>query len=354
MADDCGNGAGNTGNPDDGTYYGKYNGCKGLGAFVYGYWGRDIHKRIAAEKEQARQAALLRSQIEAGGIRTVLYIPATSGEQCSCYKETNQQPDRKCKTCHGNRYAPGYYKFGFNTVFMSPVDTDITLTNTEIVTSFKSSKIGLISGQTSGTVESGDKSFTRSAIGSVWESDEVTFLRDKSNSSATVEYSLDSGSTWKAISQLETDNPSSGTIRFRCTLTRDSSDIVTPLFEIVRARYGIIDVSDDCRWGPWILSMYNRPKRKTIKSDYGDTPLQDDLNLWTAGLSMFDPSITVGSSDELLSGDNIVLELMDGAISGSRYVINSIQASDPFAYIIVSQNFIARYTDDASPFSLIW
>jgi hypothetical protein len=237
---------------------------------------------------------------------------------------------------------------------MSATDSDVVLTNTEITTEFKSAKITLSETATTGTVESGDKSFSRSAVGSVWEYDSQSFVREEAYSSCLVEYSLNSGSTWSNISNLVTENPSTGLIRFRATLTRDTTDILAPFFEIVRARYSTINTSTDGRRGPWILLMRPSPKLNTVKSEWGDRPTSDVMPVWTAGLSMFDPSIAVGTQDELIKGPGAMFEILDGALVGYRYVMTNWQYSDPFGYMIVTQNLNIRIVDPVDPYSLIW
>lgn len=336
-------------------------GCEGLGWTAPGYWGRDIHLRVLGEQEQAKQSALLRDQIRAGGIRAYLYsspFEAEGRNRCACYKESSKKSDEKCLTCHGTSWVGGYELFGHETLLMSANDGDITLTGTRVTTDFRSSKIELNPTFLTGTIESGDKTFSRTAVGSEWDYEEVSFIRTASVSSVTVEYSLDSGSTWSDISTLPTVNPVSGAIRFKATLTRDTISVLSPLFENVRARYATIDLGSEVggvyREGPFILVMRDPPVRVRTKTDWGDVPKQDGLTMWTAGLSMFDPSITVGSSDELIQGPYNFIEILDGVMAGKRYVLTSVQNSDPFAYIIVDQNFRIRYSDDTDPHSLVW
>lgn len=335
------------------------NGCNGLGTGAVGYWGRDIYMRIQADQQHAKERALLMNQIQAGGMRFDLWQDVESGQQCSCYKEINRSADDKCMACHGRRYVPGYLKFGYETLWMSAVDTDVTFTNTEITTEFKSSKVVLSTGSLSGTVESGDKAFSRTEIGSVWEADAQTYIRIAGQSDVTVEYSLDSGGTWSGISNLATANPASGVIRFRATLTRSTAAILSPLFEIVRARYATIPVASEqpdgtFRVGPWVLLMKSVPVEKKTKNEHGDRINQDNTKMWTAGLSMFDSSIEVGSTGELIRSKHTVFKALDGVQAGTFYVMSDWMLSDPFGMIIVSQTFTARMADPSGPYYLIW
>jgi hypothetical protein len=330
-------------------------GCNGYGRSAVGSWANDPLRRVLAEQEQGRQRALLEDQIRMGGIRVSYWNGVdVSTTRCACYKASSQASDRKCASCHGTSYVPGFLKFGYDTVWMSATDTDVVLTNTEISTEFKSAKITLSETATTGTVESGDKPFSRSAVGSVWEYDSQSFIREDSYSSCTIEYSLNAGSTWSVIANIVTENPVTGSIRFRATLTRDSVDILSPFFEIVRARYSTINLSDDGRRGPWILLMRPSPKLNKVKSEWGDKPTSDVMPVWTAGLSMFDSSLTVGSQEELIKGPGAMFEILDGALVGYRYVMTNWQYSDPFGYIIVTQNLNIRIVDTVDPYSLIW
>lgn len=335
-------------------------GCNGLGSSAYGYWGRSVYKRLAEEQEFNRQRALLQDQIAGTGIRTALWIGVKSGEKCSCYKESNQQADRMCRSCYGviDGYVPGYNKFGYETLWMNGVDTDVTLTDVEITNTFKSSKVQLTSSATTGTIESSDKAFTRSAIGSTWEYEVSSFVRIENLSSVTVEYSLDSGSTWVAISELITANPSSGVIRFRATLSRDTADVLSPLFEIIRARYATISLSGQRSdgtydFGPHIRIMHSKPYKSYKKSEYGDRPAIDSMNFWISGLGMFNPSIAIGSPEELLNGPDVLIEILDGALAGKRYMLINWMHSDPSA-TLVTQSFTLRVIDPSEPKSLIW
>ncbi len=332
--------------------YSRPGGCKGLGSTAVGYWGRDIYIRNQTEQSQARMRALLQDQLQLGGLRCALWTGVTTGDQCSCYNETVKQADRKCGSCYGTGFAPGYEKFGYQTFWMTGFDTGVTLHNVKITDTFKSAKVVLEDSATSGYIESTAVSFTRT-FASVWEYNLISFLRDSVHSSVTAYYSISSG-PWTAISSLASEVGLTGTIKFRVELTRTSTSILTPYFEIVRARYATLEVDDTGRWGPWILALTNRPFRKKTKSDWGDVPQQESTEFWTAGLAMFDSSITIGSTDELVTGPNVFIEILDGVLVGNRYVTSSWQTSDPLGYVVITQNFKTMFADPVGPYSLIW
>ena len=334
-------------------------GCGGLGSGATGYWGRSVYITMAQEQQYAKERALLFDKLIAGGLRTELWIGVDSGEKCACYNESHKASDRKCSTCHGVGLAPGYTKFGYSTVWMSATDADITLTGLEITNTFKSSKVQLTSGTLSGTIESGDKAFSRTAVGSVWEYDVSSFIRITTTSSVTMEYSIDSGSTWVDIANLVTNNPSSGVIRFKATLTRTTSSILTPLFEIIRARYSTIDLEEAVGdgkyiYGPWITVMNSKPRQNFLKSEHGDLPTYT-MNFWTMGLASFDHSLTVNTTDELLEGPSVAFRFLDGVLANDRkYVMTDWLLSDPSGYMVTIQNFNMRVADEVGPYSLIF
>lgn len=333
-------------------------GCNGNGGTAVGYWGRDVYRRVLAEEEQSRQRALLTDEVRAGGIRSYLWQPVKTGDKCACYKESNQQADRKCYSCHGIGLVPGYKKFGFNTLWLSASDTTATLIDTEATIGFKSSDVQISDGHLVGEIVSQDFTFNRTAFGSFWETEVHYTIRDSAYSSVVVQYSLNSGHTWADISTLASVNPVSGTIRFKSILSRDTVDILSPFFDIVRARYATIPLANEVvtgeyRQGPFILAMRDIPFRQVKKQDWGDIPVSGNEHFWTMGLADFDPSIVRGSLDELITG-SCFIEFMDGAVAGTRHIITGWQNSDPFGLILVSQTFTTRLADTVGPYSLVW
>lgn len=349
----CVNG-GSGGYPDPG-------GCTGRGRGAYGYWGRSVYKSVYCNQIYQKEIALLEDQINGTGLRANLWRGVTSGNLCSCYKESNRASDRKCKSCHANLngYVPGYFKFGYTTFWMSSVDDGLVFSDTEIVEEFKSAKVQLSGDALEGWVESVDFEFQRNAIGSVWEYDVAAFRQRGDDASVSVQYSLDSGLSWESIETLPVNNPAEGIIRFRAFLSRTSSDIRSPLFEIVRARFAYIDLSGQLcdgsyAAGPFIKVMKSDPQTNLIKSDYGDVSVVNGLKFWTGPLSMFDPSIPKNSSRELLEGPNVIIELLDGVFAGKRFIVIDWTLSDPGGFKVVTQNFSMRAEVDEGPYSLVW
>ena len=340
-------------------------GCKGLGGNAVGSWAREPLQRIIQDQTPQKETALLRDQLRIGGLKLELWLGVTESAehpQCACYKQSFQQADRKCSSCHGTGHVPGYLKWGYSTYWMSATDVGNTFTDTEVTNTFHSSKVQLTAGSLTGTLESADLPFTKELAASVWETDIQGFIREEASltSSLTVEYSLDSGVTWTALSALPAAGPTTGSLRFRATLTRTTAAVRSPLFEIVRARYSRIPLGTFVNNyieapvdGPWILAINGYPDQQYIKSEHGDAP-QGSSTFWTGGMSMFDPLVEVGSDAELIHGPNILVQFMDGALAGKRYRPTSWKQSDPFAYKIVSQDFQVRVSDPVGPYGYVW
>ncbi len=347
-----------------GCWSDKLNGCQGLGSNAVGSWARNPLKRVLEDQTPQKETALLRDQIRIGGLRAELWLGLHDKEgysRCSCYKKASQQADRKCASCHGIGYVPGYLKWGYTTYWMSATDPGVTFTNTEVTKTFKSSKVQLTSSSLSGTIESADFIFDRSVTGAVWETDVVQFIRVEGSSDVVVEYSLDAGTNWSDISTLATVNPASGSVRFRATLTRTSANVRSPLFEMASARYSRIPlgtdynpITDSVRTGPWILVMSTVPEQQYIKSERGDLPQHGNTSFWTSGLSMFDPDVSPNTPEEMLTGPNVVIGFLDGALKGKKYITTSWSFSDPMGFNLTSQSFKIRIADDAGPYQLLW
>jgi hypothetical protein len=334
-------------------------GCKGFGSQAVGYWGRDIYKTILSAQVNGKELANLKDELEAGGVRAYVWKGITEGTKCSCYKYSYKASDRKCRSCHGVSLIPGYLKFGYNTIWASPLEDDSELHDVEITNDFRSANIRLIDGKTTGYFVSADKEFSRTVFGSVWEYNVASFVRIAEYSSIVVQYSLDSGLSWTDISQLPLVNPSTGKIRFKVTLNRDDDAVLSPLFEIVRARYSEIALNrqradGDYFDGPWIKIMKSVQKVTNTKGDWGDSVGAVGMNFWTVGMSAFDSRIEMGSDGEKLEGPNIVIEFMDGVMAGKKGVITDWALSDPRGYTVMSQSFSVRLTDGGMHQDLIW
>jgi len=84
-----------------------------------GYWGRSPYDRIEQEQSADKVKALLQDKLVARGQSVCLWLPVTSGIQCTCRKDTNKSNDRPCPECYGTGFVPGYTKFLHETLFFT-------------------------------------------------------------------------------------------------------------------------------------------------------------------------------------------------------------------------------------------
>lgn len=84
-----------------------------------GYWGRSPWERIEQEETPGKIKALLQDKLIARGQAVCLWLPVTSGIECTCRKNTNQANDRPCPECYGTGFVPGYLRFLYETVFFT-------------------------------------------------------------------------------------------------------------------------------------------------------------------------------------------------------------------------------------------
>lgn len=335
-----------------------------------GYWGRDMRCRISQEQTLPKMRALLQDQLLGGGLQAALWmsvhdvrdgdVAAPGTLKCSCVKASGQHADRRCLSCHGINYIPGYRKFGYETLWVSSISPGLVKQNVQLNTVLKPNRLELVQSATTGSVETDDLFFTRLHPLMLWEARNDFVVKDAANSSVSAFFSVDGGVTWQPLADIEAANPTTGRIRFRIELQRASTDIVSPSWEILRARFPTIPVKG--RLGPWILVL------KTVSPDKENQDLRgaqiDSSNnaFWTGPLSMFDCSVmgqpNVGST--LDEGDMLrdpaFIEYLEGVRSvkySQRWSLTNYAFSDPMGYF-VRQFFQARLAQQEEFTWLVW
>lgn len=337
-------------------------------------------KRTNAEQMASKIRVLLQDKLITRGRFVDLYVPVSSNTagvvQCSCVKETNSTADKTCLSCHGTRYAPGFLKFLTETIFFDVAENaNFTLSNTELYTGHKPNQIVLSSGQTSGTVETSDKSFTN-PNDLDWDLRMQAFNRASGNS-ISIEFSTDSGMSWSPIITLNKAGSSdilgsisgaslsgSGNIRFRITLSRANATDLSPTFQIVRVRR--LRTEDENSYitkartdhvngqililRPWIQEQDSvDPMRGRLIDHIGD-------RTWTAPLDFFDTSITKDSTstrvDDTL-GLHSFYRYTAGVQPQTNYVITKVSISDQLG-TFTHQYFDDRRAQDGEAYSLVW
>ena len=337
---------------------------------LVGYWGRSVRQRVKAEMTLEKTRTLLQDQLLGGGLRVWLWqnvwdshlaAPTLTGVlKCSCVKESNQHADRRCKSCYGIDYQPGYAKFGFETLWFSSISPGLTLSNLQLNTVLKPNRLELTQAATYGSVETPDIPYIRTVTNLPWESNVDYVVKNAAQSQLQVSFSTDSGATWAPLSALPGFNPGTGKIRFRVVLTRTAINVPSPLFEILRVRYPRVPVVG--RMGPWLLILKTISPDKLIQDPRGIVIDSNSNNFWTAPLSFFDCGIpdqgavggTVDSRN--LIADQAFIEFMDGVRQGpvdQRWSLVNNTYSEPFAYL-TRQYFSARLQQEQEYTSLVW
>lgn len=341
------------------------------------YWGRDVRQRVKDEMTLEKTRALLESQLTGGGLRASLWQsvvdPRTLIEplvtppgllRCSCVKLSNEHADRRCKSCHGISFIPGYKKFGHETIWISSITPQLVLTNVSINTIIKPNRLELNQGALTGTIECPDIPFIRLIRDQPWDFRNDYILKDGVNSSITAMFSVDGGLTWQPLTALSTAGTppgiNAGRIRFRITLNRTTTSIPSPAWEILRTRFPVIDLYN--RFGPWILVLKTVPGAKNIQDTRGIVLDESGTNFWTAPLSYFNRQVQdQGFVDQKLNYNELIIDpafiqFMEGVPSvlhNQRWSIISVNHSDPFGFF-TKQNFQARLEQELEFTSLVW
>lgn len=337
---------------------------------VTGYWGRNIHQRVLAEFTIQKTRALMQDHILAGGIPADLWLSVMAikgddrrfgvtesypGEmECSCFKKTSKQSDRKCQSCYGQRLIPGFRKFGNRTYFMASIDPTLTLNNLVFDRTFTPNRLVLSTNATSGSAESIDYPYGHDTTdGSVWTSESVFIQDDPQRSSILSEFSTDFGVTYYPLSEIGVVNPSgAGHIRFRVTIGRETVHIPSPFFEILRARHPVLAEDSLNRKGPRILVLKTVNSHTWQRKVWGQYEERPGYRYWTSPLSFFDPTIPQFSKDEAIRKTSFI-ELLLGQDAGDRFPVAEWSASDPLA-MITRQYFTARQAQETEYYSLVF
>lgn len=339
-----------------------------------GAWSNP-HKVIEMLEIPAKVRVSLQDKLIARGLWVSLYLPVSSDDAgvvaCTCVKETSTIGDRQCLSCYGTKYAPGYQKFLCDTHFWCSAEvSDMTLTNVSTLTTKKAHVLALSSGATTGTIVTQDKAFSQPATGS-WELKLDAFGRS-AGATVGLEFSINAGGSWTAVT-LTADTrgytgsislPAAGNIRFRITLSRTSTSVLSPAFEIVRIRRvrtedenqrTIIQRSDHVAGTILILRPWIQ-EQDSIESGRGRVIDHMADRTWTAPLDFFDTSITpdtpaVKINDHL--GGHPFYKYVKGAQTDIEYVLTKTYWSDKMG-TFTHQYFDDRKAQEGEPYHSVW
>lgn len=331
-----------------------------------GYWGRSPWERIQAEQTPAKIRALLQDKLVARGQPVWLWLPVTSGTQCTCRKEANLANDRPCPECYGTGFVPGYTRFLHETLFYtaSQGDSAATLTDVELDTSFKPNYLRLVNGATTGTLVTDPLPYSN-IPGDPWEARSEHYLRAAGND-VTVEYSINGGAAWLPVDGMSPP-ASVGMMQFRVTLTRAAASDRSPAWSAVRARHvrsqdynvpqltnirGNLETGQILFLRPWIVQqMMSDTGRGAYTEFMGDRS-------WTAPLDFFDTSITADTPAARIPdeepGPHPFIEYTSGIKESERIVLTSFKWNEELG-IFSHQSFDERRAlRNESPYQLVF
>jgi len=299
-----------------------------------GYWGGDAHDRVDAEYVADKVLSGNLDKILAMGLPYALWRGASfmrdGLQNCSCYKDTSKQPDIPCMTCYGTGVIPGYFKFGTRNYWISSIDSGWTLNNIVLDKTNRPFRFMLAPTAISGTAISPEIAISTTGKLTPWEAKAEAFTRDGGfDSTVLVEASVDSGATWFLLPTLEAQIPTT-TLMFRVTMTRTAVGIKTPMFEIVRARFGTYtDISGRVTTEPVIRVLPTWLNEAEVREKYGDKLEAKGNRFWTMPMAFFDNSLSLNEPRSRISDDAFV-EVKFGGENGYRYALVDFSYSDQF------------------------
>lgn len=299
-----------------------------------GYWGGDPKKRIESELIPDKVLSLNLDKILAMGLPYALWREASFMQDgltvCSCFKDTSKQPDIPCQSCYGTGQIPGYLKLGTRNYWSASIDSGWTLASMVLDKTNRPFRFMMDPAATSATATSPNLTISVTGKLTAWEAKAEAFTRDGGvNSTVVVEASKDNGATWFALTAIEVQAPTTQ-LRFRVTMTRTAVGIKTPMFEIVRARFGTFtDISERITTEPVIRAIPTWLQESEYRERYGDKMEAQNNRFWTMPMAFFDPSLALDEPRSRIQDDAFV-EVRYGGEIGFRYALVDFAYSDTF------------------------
>lgn len=326
--------------------------CKNpqLGKSAVGYWGRNPRKLFDGYDSADRVIALHIDKLMLMGLPYAVWREAatviTNPTLCSCFKDTSKQADINCLSCYGSGRLPGYLKFGTSNWWQASINPGWTLTNMELDTVNRPSRLQLIPGQLTGTAVTPDIAVSMATKIGAWESAFAGFTRDNGVASTfLVEFSVDAGATWFTLNNANLEARGVFTaIRFRVSMTRAIATVKSPMFEIVRIRFSTIGdvMGGDPILEPVIRMLPSWDTQQEVRQNFGTRTNAEGRRMWTIPLNFFDTTVLPNTTQARLF-DDVILECRFGAEVGFRYAVNQFRYSDQFGIFTRQEFEVRRY-----------
>jgi hypothetical protein len=272
-------------------------------------------------------------------------------------------------------------KFQHETLFWCSAEADVEdgliLTDMNLARTKKVNVVMLNDDALSGTIITQDKTFTNPRQ-LTYDIQLAAFIR-ASGSSVNLEYSLDAGDNWTQVTLSQApsgqlgwrgaitgaETGTGGSIRFRVTLGRMSTNDVSPAFEILRMRrvkpetvnINVLKKRDDYEAGKILLLRTWVQTQNSLDPLRGSvTAFQGDRS-WTAPLDFFDTSLTaetraVQVRDE--AGPHPFYEYGGNVLEVTRFPIVKVSFNEQFTPHFTHQFFDDRRAQENEPYADVW
>ena len=301
-----------------------------------------------------------------------LWLAALLGDAgvvaCTCTKGTTATAEAKCVSCFGTKRAPGFFRFGYETVHASSSAAaagGYVLTSCVVDTTLKPNRVALAAGALTGTVLSPALVYSNPQAAD-WTTDLRAYRRDAAQTVAA-EFSTD-GVSWVALASINgTAKPSgTGTLRFRVTLIRTATTQESPSFEIVRARHAQPELltvrmrraRPDLTVGTVLVMKTSVTEQVLRHAVLGRVAEHQSDRSWTAPLDLYTSSIAFGAVAARLAdtgeGPHHFFRPLQGLDVDETYVISQIRYSEQAEGLFVSQSFDERRVQSGESPSLVW
>ena len=209
------------------------------------------------------------------GVQSELWLPApftgVTPIACSCVRQNTASI--LCESCYGLGVLGGYRKYGYNYLDISSIDSSLIYDTNEIVLdqSMRPFRLRLNAGVDSAEIITTALPLALS-LGTEYKLN--SYLLDSYNG-VLLAFSLDGGTTWLDISELDSLSDPDAELTFRIILTRNT-DERSPYFEFLRVRSRDMSIAE-----PFIFVSRTRNPEDVEKQKQGLLTSEPGVKYWT-------------------------------------------------------------------------
>lgn len=280
-------------------------------------WGLgedDLWGRLVGRQEEL---------LTVGGVHCNLYQQFNYGVRCTCQKDETKQVTQRCKMCFGTLFMGGYEKFGHTSVIIGPAASSVSVRRGDATpeASFTGAVGGtegdgpelhdlvlqnkfpdqlvIADGKLSGYFLSPKFQLTCNLAFSEWLLIAQDGIRKLTQDQFLVEFSIDGGSTFHPMSDLDCLSNPSFVLQIRVTLTRAAVTDTSPYFQQVRFRFQTSQKTQI------VISKKTFPEQRVLES-FGVRVGMDGITWWTT------PSMGLADGTKTYIQENDIFEILEG------------------------------------------